>query len=245
MKRLFLFFLALAAFLPFAARSQEIARKKIIIRKVSGFDPAAGFDHPAWKTAPAENMICFMTQPEYLRRLPREGGKIRLLCDEKYLYVRGDLEDSDIRNTGENDTHLYAAGDVLEIFLKPLDHPGYWEIHGSPNGKRTVFHYPSRGCLGLPWYSGPQKTGIKIYVKVDGTLNDSADSDRSWSLIAAIPWKELEGGDGAVGPGSRWTIAVNRYNYGKNASEAELSTCPQLADHFHASEYYALLELTE
>jgi len=44
---------------------------------------------------------------------------VRLAWDEKYLYIGAHLINSDIVQTGENHTHLYQIGDLIEIFLKP------------------------------------------------------------------------------------------------------------------------------
>jgi hypothetical protein len=43
---------------------------------------------------------------------------------------------------------------------------------------------------GLP-INGWEIRGLKTAVHVDGTLNDSRDSDRGWSVELAIPWKPL------------------------------------------------------
>jgi len=80
---------------------------------------------------------------------PEEKGEVMLAWDEQHLYIGAYLIDSDIVQTGENQTHLYQTGDLIEIFLKPEKEEWYWELYGTPNNKQTVFWFPSRKFLGI------------------------------------------------------------------------------------------------
>jgi hypothetical protein len=53
-------------------------------------------------------------------------------------------------------------------------------------------------------------------VHVDGTLNDSADKDRGWSVEIAFPWKALAGyAHGPAPPpvGTEWRVNFSRVEW--------------------------------
>ena len=179
-------------------------------------------------------------------RTPVEGGTIQFLYDEKYFYVRSVMHDSDVVNTATaNGGHFYRTGDLIEIFIKCFDKPYYWEIYGTPNKFNTRFQYKSRGTLGLPSGFTHAECNILVDARVDGTLNEGSDRDRSWTVLMAVPLAELKKYGASFEPGSKWLLLIARYNFTRFMAAAEISTFPQAAMSNHASEYYALMELTK
>ena len=228
-------------------------RPKIQIAKVDNFDLANGIDHPAWKNVPAHQLMCLVYSMGDMYRRPSEPATVQYLYDDRYLYVRTELIDSDIMTYGtQNGSHLYREGDLVEIFIKPGNAHYYWEIYGTPNQLNTRFYFPSRGSIGTPSSFRHVDAGIKVFSRIDGTFNDPSDRDRSYIVLVAIPLAELNRphltGDHPAGtvpfaPGEDWRIQTARYNYSRYLNDIELSSFPQTYGGYHSLEYFAEIEL--
>ena len=156
---------------------------------------------PAWLKAPEYHfelpVNAYSKESESLRKSLgdklRENGTVKMLWNNRYLYVGAEMEDSDVVAEGKADqTHLYQMGDLVEVFLKPANETFYWEIYGAPNNMKTCFFYPGRGRLFIP-SCAEYRSDIIVTASVDGTLNDWRDRDRGWSVEIAIPVEILTG----------------------------------------------------
>lgn len=174
----------------------------------------------------------------------RNPGYVQFLWDDNNLYVAAMMEDGDVVAEGEADqTHLYRLGDTIEVFLKPKDKNYYWEIYGTPNLKKSVFFYPSRGRLFVP-SCAVHPVDVTVAAEVYGTLNNYEDQDKGWSLIIAIPIEMLERKGYAFRPGQEWTVLVARQNYSADLPAKELSVhTPLSIVDFHLYEEYGDLIL--
>ena len=214
-------------------------------------------DDPAWYKTPAYPLVHadeqFSTfQPEirdFFKNGVVESGKVRLLWNDRYLYVGVEFNDTDIVAEGTTDqTHLYSSGDTAEVFLKPAEQTWYWELYATPGGKKTSYFYPGRGLLGLPsgFSATPALKGMIVTAHFKGTLNNSWDKDKKWTAVFAIPLTEL----GMVGKKldmkTPWLILVGRYNYGRYLPWRENSAFPRQPKlNYHAHADYARLKLVK
>ena len=199
------------------------------------------FNNPAWQKT---SMYPFLPAGTRCPTVLSEGGVVRFLWNEDYLWIMADMKDSDIvQECDQDNRHHYQTGDVLEIFIRPARHDWYWEFYATPNGHKTVFSYPSGGrrlpsCL-LP--SGMPDHQIKI--ELHGTLNNMSDRDNGWCCIVAIPLKELREKcplDFSI----PWMVQVARYNYSVYLQKTEysiLGRTTSLDPDFHCFSSYALL----
>ena len=171
-----------------------------------------------------------------------QGGTVRLMYDDKYLYIGAFLEDSDVVQYGKaNQSPLFLTGDVLEMFLKPVNAPSYWECYGTPDSRKTSYFFCNRN---YPW--DPAKNvlikGMLVAAKVHGTLNNHNDQDKGWTVEVAIPLADLAKTGKLFKPGEPWTVLIARYNYnyGSVESNPHFSTFPELpVVNYHHLEYYA------
>ncbi|MFA6177164.1 MAG: carbohydrate-binding family 9-like protein [Phycisphaerae bacterium] len=209
---------------------------------------------PAWKNASeyqlelAKNV--YAKSPDNIRKTLgdtlREKGSVKLLWNEKYLYVGVKMEDSDVVAEGKGDqTHLYLAGDLVEVFLKPASDTYYWEIYSAPNNMKSIFFFPSRGRIMFPFCEKYQMpVDFKVVAAVDGTLNNWHDKDKGWSVEIAIPISMLQEQGAKFDSSTEWTILVARYNYSKYLPMKETSSAPRLSvPDNHMYEDYAKLVL--
>jgi len=179
----------------------------------------------------------------------KEAGEVQLAWDENYLYVGVKFYDSDIvQESAENQQHHYSSGDLAEIFIKPENSTWYWEIYGTPNGKKTVFWFPGRGRLGLKsgFEPGMNLDDVLIGARVQGSFNNWEDVDEYWTAEMAIPAKGLTAHGDAFGPGTEWRILVARYNFSRYLTWRELSMVPQLSvTNYHLLEEFGILEFAK
>lgn len=214
-------------------------------------------DNPAWHRTPAYTLVHAQEQyrnmPRDIREFYRNGvvesGKVRLLWNDKYLYVGFEFNDTDVVAEGKTDQlHHYRMGDVAELFLKPENKSWYWEMYAAPNGCKTAFFFPSRGLLGLP--SGfPEKSALKGMIATasfKGTLNNSWDKDKKWSAVIAVPLAELAMVGEKLDQKTPWLIFFGRYNYGRYLIYCENSSYPGLLKlNYHDHNSYARLKLVK
>ena len=198
---------------------------------------------PLWDKVPAYSFMHYVTELYHINLAPTEGAKVRYLANDSTFFVRVDMQDSDVMTAATQDqAHHYLEGDVLEVFVKPLEHAYYWEIYGVPNKLSTRFYFPSKGTLGMPSGFGPTDVRIAVDAKVYGTFNNHDDRDKGWTVVIAIPREELEKNGYKFAPGSQWTVLAARYNYTVHLPIHELSSYPQIPASYHATESYANIE---
>lgn len=176
-----------------------------------------------------------------------ETGQVKIAWDKSYFYVGAKLFDSDIvQESDENQKFHYSSGDIVEIFIKPEKNTWFWEIYGTPNGKKTVFFYPGRGRSGLPSVFEPVIDLESVFIKtqIKGTLNNWKDKDEFWTMEIAIPVKELTRLGDTFGNNSQWRVLITRYNYSRYIPWKELSMVPQLSrTNFQLFEEFGILRL--
>lgn len=174
-----------------------------------------------------------------------EGGYVKFLWNEKYLYVGLKMDDSDVVGEAEVDQgRLYAQGDTVEVFIHPRNQTYYWEIFGAVNEKKTCYFFPGRGRVSLDSNHHYQCHGLKVKTTVDGTLNNWHDRDKSWSIIIAVPTSALTEFGASFNNSEFWSIQIVRVNYSRYLPVWETTVFPQNnSGNPHLYEAYACLKL--
>lgn len=170
---------------------------------------------------------------------------MRVLYDDKFLYVGFEFDDGDIVAFKDADQkHHWKYGDMAEVFLKHLNKKCYYELYVTPLGRKTSWLVPACGLAELA-DNFPQRSmpGMEVAARIDGTPNNIDSPDRGWSAEMKIPISELEKKGGKFAPGAKgWTILFTRHNYGKSIPAREPSTVPLFPGmHYHEPEQYAPL----
>ena len=186
-------------------------------------------DEPAWTKAKA---LTFKPIP---RSLCTENGRVKILWNNKYVYVGAVLCDSDIVQLSKQDwRHYYRTGDLIEIFLKPAEKRYYWELHATPNSLKNSLFYFSGGRAGLYDRSKYKIKEMLVAATCDGTLNNEKDYDKKWVIEIAIPEKALERQGDKIIPGKVWSFLIGRYNYSIHLDRKELTrTGTPRSNNFH------------
>jgi hypothetical protein len=200
-------------------------------------------DEASWQKAPRSAPFVDIVSGEAVWYETR----VALLWDDRYLYfgfsvpetnVVATLTERDSKIYRDNDVEVFIAGQnayyefevnaydtIYEVFWIWYDalrsggpyEPKDWDVtgpsvatlegiggHKHPRGRRWGF---------LDW----DFPGLRHAVHVDGTLNDSSDTDRGWTVELALPWEGLrllaDGRSLPPGDGDVWRIDCSRFQH--------------------------------
>jgi hypothetical protein len=173
-------------------------------------------EEAAWKDAEPLEFIMPITH-----RAPHSRTVGRMCWDSEHLYVAFAADDEDVTSslTGR-DAYVYLD-DALETFVQPPS-PGGDYCNFEINALGTVFD-AIRGINEKKWNC----SGLQVGIQIDGTLNNSADHDRGWTMEVAIPFASLPPMDGEQArEGDTWRFLLARYDYAVYTEKSpELSAC--------------------
>ena len=172
-------------------------------------------DDDAWKVAPWTDP--FVDIQGDTRPRPRFQTRAKMLWDDTYFYVAALLEEPDAWGTlTKHDSIIFLDND-FEIFIDPDgDNHEYYELEiNALNTEWDLFlKAPYRD--GGPAINEWEIPGLKSAVHVEGTLNDPKDTDKSWSVEFAIPWKALAERANRPAPprdGDQWRVNFSRVEW--------------------------------
>ncbi len=123
---------------------------------------------------------------------PYLDTQVKMLWDDDYFYFYAKLDEPHIWATlKQRDTVIYWDND-FELFIDPNgDTHNYYELE--VNALNTVWDL----MLTKPYRDGGKAitswdiSGLKTAVHIEGTLNNTNDTDQFWSVEVAIPWENL------------------------------------------------------
>ncbi|MFQ3548410.1 MAG: carbohydrate-binding family 9-like protein [Armatimonadota bacterium] len=169
-------------------------------------------DESIWQTAEIINLKIPVTND-----IPESKTEVRLLWDNKYLYVGFKAYDKDIWSYyTEHDSKTFTE-DCLEIFIQPdIDKPDYYNFEINALG--TVYDAYSKvrnaGGEDCHRWSKWNCNDLKVGINIEGTINDYSDIDSYWILECAIPFKSLPSlNNKKPNSGDIWKFHVARYDY--------------------------------
>lgn len=183
--------------------------------------------------------------------------KAAALWDEQFLYVAYWIEEPDLQATlterdapiyQNNDVELFIAGrdayyefeinsygtiyEVFFIWEDAYEASGYSKLDDFDRGKAR-----KQPFMGVGYREHPRNPriafmtwdfpGLRSAVHLDGTINNSEDRDRGWTVELALPWsgmKPLAMGDGRSLPpkdSDVWQMDFSRFNQYKEALPAK------------------------
>jgi hypothetical protein len=165
-------------------------------------------DDAAWTQASAPLTLQFLWDSQ---TGAKQATRTRLLWDAEALYLAYDVDDADITaQYTQRDDPTYRD-DAVEIFINPS--PGQEDLYYGFEWNARGVTYDYLNYQGRTLFKRFDATGVKVATTLRGTLNEREDSDRGWSLEAAIPWSNFEAlSRRPPGPGTVWKANVNRWD---------------------------------
>lgn len=162
-------------------------------------------DDKAWESAaPIEFLF-----PWDFQTGAKQKTTAKIMWDSEYLYVGYQCEDKDIVALHlQRDDPTYKD-DAVEIFINgnPSQQRSYYGLE--MNARAILYDYlMADGRV----YKRFQLEGVKLASFIEGTLNTRGDEDKGWSLEVAIPWRNFEEMSKLPAAGTKWTVALNRWD---------------------------------
>jgi hypothetical protein len=211
------------AALPVAPKGYVCSRARGPIR-VDG-----RLDDEAWQAAPWTD--AFVDIEGDIRPRPRFQTRAKMLWDDTYFYVAALLDEPHVWGTlTKHDSVIFHDND-FEIFIDPDgDNHEYYEIEiNALNTEWDLFlkkHYRDGGPAINEW----EIPGLKTEVHVNGTLNNPGDTDSSWSVEFAIPWKVLAEFAHRPAPprdGDQWRVNFSRVEWRHEIVDGQYRKVPK------------------
>ena len=205
-------------------------------------------DDDAWTaTEWTSDFVPLVTATGQPFEVPRTRAKF--LYSETHLYVAAEMVETDVRATMQRHDDALFRENAFELFLDPDDDAAnYLELEANALG--TTFDlimskpYDQRGKADVAY----DIDGLRCAVHVDGTINDSADTDRGWTIELAIPWASIRtlAKEGAIPPkpGERWRMNLARVMSPREKSQRTryATWSPINAKSLHVPERWGWLE---
>lgn len=196
-----------------------------------------------------------------LKPMPPLKTGFKMLWDDTCLYIATRVNDPHVwAYMKQRDDVVFHENDV-EVFINPNNTTHlYYEIEC--NAINTIFDL----FLNKPYRNGGRPLGnwdakgLRSAVKVQGTVNDPADTDTGWTMEMAIPFKALGAGKG-IKEGTMWRFNLSRVEWdtkvaggryekmkdadGRNLPEHNWVWSPQGLVNMHYPERWGYLQFTK
>jgi len=151
------------------------------------------------------------------RPAPFLDTRVKMLWDSNYFYFYAEMEEPHIwAKLKERDAIIFHDND-FEVFIDPDgDTHNYYELE--INALNTAWDllltraYRNGGHAIDHW----DMHGLKSAVKINGTINNPSDQDKSWALEIAIPWDVLKEASRQKAPpkeGDLWRVNFSRVEW--------------------------------
>lgn len=149
------------------------------------------FDEEDWNKA--EWTKDFVDIEGDLKPKPYYNTRVKMLWDDENFYFAALIEDPQIWATlRQRDTVIFYDND-FEIFIDPDGdtHKYYeFEINAFNTQWDLLIAKPYRNDENVA-LNGWNIAGLKTAVNINGTINNSNDKDKYWTVEIAYPWKAL------------------------------------------------------
>lgn len=172
-------------------------------------------DEAAWQAAAWTE--AFINIEGDARPRPRFDTRAKMSWDASYFYIGAVMREPQLWGTlTEHDSVIFRDHD-FEVFIDPNgDSHEYYELEINALGTTWDLLLPKPYKDDGKAVNGWEIAGLKSAVHLDGTLNDSRDEDRGWTVELALPWSAL--GELARRPsppadGDQWRVNFSRVEW--------------------------------
>jgi hypothetical protein len=190
-------------------------RSYVCYRAVTPITPDGIPDEKSWSDVPWTDY--FVDIEGSSKPTPLLKTHAKMLWDDNNLYIAAEIEEPHVwAKLMQRDTVVFFDND-FEVFI-------------DPDGDTQVYNELEINALGTAWDlllikpyrdGGPPVTGwdiagLQVGTHVNGTINNPADEDKSWTAEIIIPLKALKETSGTAGlpkAGDRWRIDFSRVEW--------------------------------
>ncbi len=204
------------------ALSAQTIREYTVKRAPQAIAVDGRLDDPGWDAVPfTESFVIYNTGAA-----TKLQTRCKMLWDDSFLYIAFLMEDTDVWGktvVWTDPKYCLCSEEVAEIFID-ADGDGleYLEAEINPLGAVMDLKLSKEFSKGGTADYGWSYKNLKIGITVQGTLNNQASTDTSWTCEFAFPFSEIAPTAPSMNfppkPGDSWRINVYRYDYGRDAS---------------------------
>jgi hypothetical protein len=172
-------------------------------------------DDRSWGQAPWSD--AFVDIEGDAKPLPRLETRMKMVWDDEFFYVGAMLHEPHIwADEFAHDSVIFHDPD-FEVFIDP-DGDGleYYEFEINARATTWDLFLPKPYRLGGKADNSWEIPFLRFAVHVDGTLNDSRDSDQGWSVELGFPWKAFaQYAHQSLPPklGDKWRVNFSRVEW--------------------------------
>jgi hypothetical protein len=166
----------------------------------------------------------------------RVSTEVRIWYDQAALYLGWIADDGDIQATFTQRDSRFWEEEVVEFFITPAPLDRYFELQWNPLG--GTFDAIITNELGPEGRSKQIKgdwsytaANMTFAVNVDGSVQNSSDRDRRWTVVARIPFADLKVATPI--PDEVWRGNFYRFTRDRDREPELLSWSPTIWPGFH------------
>jgi hypothetical protein len=170
-----------------------------------------------------------------------EPGVVRTGWRKDSLLIFAELTDVDIFSEANSiDYLLWEAGEVFEMFLRPLNQPAYVEFHVTPRNQRLQLRFADSSMVQRVRKSKSVES-VLIRGEAFQSLTWVRPQIQQWFVYAEIPASSVCSLEYPLA-GSQWQFSFSRYDYTRGRKEPVISsTSPHAAPDFHRQHEWGVL----
>ncbi|MEX8547275.1 MAG: carbohydrate-binding family 9-like protein [Mucilaginibacter sp.] len=156
--------------------------------------------------------------------LPKLQTQVKMLWNDSTLFIAAKLQEPQLWATQTHHDDIIYKDNDFEVFIDPDNNTHqYFEIEINQFNKIFDLFMPKPYRNGGNALIGWDVEGLQTGVKLDGTLNQPQDEDKSWTVEMAIPLKSLRMGFSLIKPkeGTLWRINFSRVEWDTKISNGK------------------------
>lgn len=196
-------------------QSTDIPKSYVCYKTKRPFKIDGKLDENSWKKAAWTDL--FVDIEGNKKPLPLQKTRVKMLWDDTHLYIAAVIEEDHIWAYQNKKDQIVFLENDFEVFIDPDgDTENYYELEiNAINNSFDLFlpkTYKNGGIAQHKW----DIKNLKSAVCIDGTVNNSMDTDKRWTLEIAIPLASLSNDAvKAIFPkdNSLWRINFSRVNW--------------------------------
>jgi len=146
---------------------------------------------------------------------PEQEAKCKMLWDNDFLYLFVKFREHDLWASIKNHDAPVFQDNAFEMFIAPGEETyNYFEFQVNAYGTVWDLFMPRPYRNGGAGLSTWDIKGLQKAVYLDGTLNNPADTDRSWSIELAVPFSSVRMNGGRnPSTGTIWRMNFSRVQW--------------------------------
>ena len=197
------------------SQSADIPKSYVCYQTKTPVEIDEKLNESSWKKAAWTDLFVDIEGDK--KPLPLQKTRVKMLWDNTCLYIGAVMDEEHIWAYQNKKDQIVFLENDFEVFIDPDgDTENYYELEiNAINNSFDLFlpkTYRNGGIAQHKW----EIKGLKSAVSIEGTVNNSTDTDKRWTLEIAIPLASLSNDPvSAVFPKdqSLWRINFSRVNW--------------------------------